>query len=201
MPVGAGALSKPERLDSAGIRNMRPGAELDEITLFIEGYLLALAGVLADKFDFVRLVPALHELHGFLRVELEAFERQLFLDYFFHLCFDIAQVFRGKGPVDIEIVVETVVYRGPDGELDLGIHALYGLSENVRRGMVKSAAAFLVVESQYFERAVALERSTQVAYLTVDLRGASGLVKTRSQAFRDVQRCGAGLILALLSAF
>ena len=152
------------------------------------------------KLHFVGLVPVLHELNGLSRRQLEAFERQRFLNYLLHLGLDTAKVFGGKRLVDIEIVIESVVYCGPDGKFRLWIQAFYRLGEDVRSSMVEGTAALFVVESQYFERAVAFERSAQVAHLSVYFCRTGRFVQAGPETLGDVERGRAAGVFAFLSA-
>ncbi len=61
----------------------------------------------------------------------------------------------GEGGGGVEVVVEAVVDGGADGQLDLGVQALHGLSQNVRAGMPVSLAVFFVFKGvQVFFRHV-----------------------------------------------
>ena len=183
-PVCAGAGGQLERLDARGVGDMRACAELIELALAEERYLLALAGVLFDKLDFVGLALLLHHCDGIVGVELVSLERQSLFDYLLHLRLDFLENLGSERHIDIEVIIEAVVYSGAYRELRLGIKALDSLSEDVRSGMSERALSVVIVKSKNFELAVFVYRGAKILDLAVDAADARRLIESHAEALR-----------------
>jgi len=135
-PVGAAALRQLDgiALDAAGGVEVRARAEVGELTLTVE----ADDGVLrqvVDELHLIGLLLLLHELDGFLARQLEPLELQLFLADLAHLGFEGIEMLLREIERGVEVVVESVVDRGTDGQLDIRIEALDSLRQHMRAGM------------------------------------------------------------------
>ena len=127
---------------------MGAGAEVDELTLTIEGKGVALCGVLGDQFQLIRLVPFLHELFAFFGGEEEPLDGGFFLDDLLHFRFQGSQIFGGEGLLHVEIVVEAAVDGGADGQLGFGKEALHGLRQKVGGRVPEGLLSVEIVEGQ-----------------------------------------------------
>ena len=99
---------------------MRAGAEVGELALGVEGD-VRVGGQVVDELDLVRLVLFLHVFDSFLARQLKALELQLFLADLAHFGLDGIEMLLGKVERGVKVVVEAVVDRRADGELDLRI--------------------------------------------------------------------------------
>ena len=146
-PVRAGAVHQLDgvALDAAGAVQVGACAQIHKLALLVEAY----GGVLGQvvyQLDLVRLIALLHELERLVAGQLEALDGQLLLAYLAHLGLELFKDLRREGHVGIDVVVETVVNRGTDGQLCLGVQALYRLGEDVAGGMTVGVAVFLVLK-------------------------------------------------------
>ena len=149
-PVGAAALRQLDSvaLDAAGGGEVRAGAEVGELALGVEGD-VRVGGQVVDELDLVRLVLFLHVFDSFLARQLKALELQLFLADLAHFGLDGIEMLLGKVERGVKVVVEAVVDRRADGELDLRIQALDGLRHHVGTGVPVRLAILRVFECEF----------------------------------------------------
>ena len=119
------------RADLAGVRDVRPAAEVDEITGFVKGDLRILRDV-GQTFEFVGLSGFGKHLLRIGPVHLRAFKRQLAADQLLHRLFDRLQVLGDQPVLHIEVVIKTVLGGGPDIELRIGVKLLHRRRHHVR---------------------------------------------------------------------
>ena len=163
-PVRRGGAHQLERRDPLGGRQVRAaaqvaprdvavatdvvvdgelaGADLDAGAL---GDVLGVARALeADQLDLVRLVLELGD-----RVVVggdTAGEPLALLDDLAHRGLDLLEVRGVEGGLDVEVVVEAVLHRGPDPELGVGEELLDGLGHHVRGGVPQDVVAVGAVD-------------------------------------------------------
>ena len=149
-PVGTGDVEQLDRLDDRGIAQVRTATQVGEGTVLVErdGAVLKVA----DQFALV--------LVAFFRIFLERVRfRDVRADEVLaaagqlkHLVFDFLQVGFHELPVaQIHIVIETVLDRRADTELDAGIQRFERFGHQVARGVPESGfrlAVFPFVEFQ-----------------------------------------------------
>ena len=122
---------------------MRAGAEVGELALPVETDDGVLGQVLYEL-DLVGLALLLHELDGLGAGQLEALDGQLLLADLAHLSFDLLQHLGSEGDVGVDVVIEPVLNGRADGQLALGVQALYRLGEDMAGGVAVGVAVFLV---------------------------------------------------------
>ena len=127
---------------------MRAGAEVGELALGVEGD-VRVGGQVVDELDLVRLVLFLHVFDSFLARQLKALELQLFLADLAHFGLDGIEMLLGKVERGVKVVVEAVVDRRADGELDFGPQALDGLRHHVGTGVPVRLAILRVFECEF----------------------------------------------------
>ena len=181
-PVCAGAGGQLECLDARSVGDVGACAELIELALAEERYLLALACVLLNKLDFVGLALLLHHCDGIVGVV--SLEWQSLFDYLLHLRLDLLENLRSERHIDIEIIIEAVVYSGAYRELSLGIETLDSLGKDVRSGMSERALSVVIVKSKNFELAVFVYRDAKILDLAVDAADARRLIESHAEALR-----------------
>ena len=147
----------------------------------------------------VRLALFLEELNSFLGRHGELLEPYALLDYLLHFRFDLGESFRGKRFGGVKVIIEPVVYRGAYRKLCFGEKALYRLRENVARGVVERSLTLLGVKRKEFYGAAVCKRCAQIAYLSVNLRGARRLCL--AELSRRVKRGQRSLELLYLAVF
>ena len=149
-PIRAAALRQLDgvALDAAGGVEMRAGAEVGELTLSVEGD-VRVGRQVVDELDLVRLVLLLHVADGLLTRQLKALELQLFLADLAHLGLDGVEMLLRKVERRVKVVIEAVVDRRADGELDLRVQTLDGLRHHMRTGVPVRLAILRVFKREF----------------------------------------------------
>src|SRR5437879_5253388 len=124
--VSARHAGELERADVSRAHDMRPGAKVDEIAVAIKRDFL----VRRNVFDDVDLVFAwliaiaqrgkptfLSHLERFVARNFHALERMVCVDLLFHFRLDFLEIVGRDAVGKIDIVIKTVLYRRPGGEL------------------------------------------------------------------------------------
>ena len=101
-------------------------------------------------------------------------------DDLLHFLFDLNQIFRSEG-LCVKVVIEAVFNGGADGELCLGMHALYSLSKDMGAGVAHCPAAVGVIKGEELEAVVAMDGAESVCALTVYLCGKGSLAQARAK--------------------
>ena len=110
---------------------------------------MRVGGQVVDELDLVRLVLFLHVFDSFLARQLKALELQLFLADLAHLGLDGVEMFLREVERGVEVIVEAVVDRRADGELDFGPQALDGLRHDVGTGVPVRLAVLRVFKREF----------------------------------------------------
>lgn len=92
-----------------------------------------------DQFDLEGLALVGEHLLGAVARPLFLGEGRILGDDLAHLLFDRGEVFRREWLIAEEVVIETVVDHGTDGDLRAGPQRLHGLGKHVR-GIVPGSA-------------------------------------------------------------
>jgi hypothetical protein len=69
-----------------------------------------------------------------------------------HALFDHFQIFRGEGTRQVKIIIETILNRGPDGELTVGEHLQDCLGHDMRRRVADAVKIAVFVSFLLFFR-------------------------------------------------
>ena len=180
-PVSACQRRQLETLHLAGGREMGPCAQVREIALRVEADLLSLGNV-GKQFHFVTLLGLLDELLRVLAAHGAAHDGHVRLDDALHLGFDLVEVRLRDRRLELEVVVKTVLHRGPYGELYGGINVPHRLRQDVRTGVTVGEPPLFVLERENLEGAVAVDDFVHGHELSVRLRHERGA----RQPFADV---------------
>ncbi|MPM92860.1 hypothetical protein SDC9_139996 [bioreactor metagenome] len=192
-PVGAGGAGQLDGADGAGAHQMRPGAEVGKVALTEERQLFALACVLFQQLQLIRLVFFQHA--GFVCRQQKLLDGFVFFDDLFHFGLNFFKVFGRKRGGNVEIVIKTAVDGRPDGQLGLREQMPHGLCQHVAGRMPKRLFAVFIVKGQNFKVAVLLQRGAQVDDLAVYLAAGGSLVQPGAQRFCNL--CNRGALLKL----
>src|ERR1039457_3748728 len=128
--VGAGHGGELEGADVAGAHRVRPGAQVNEVAVLEIRNRLALG----NRFEIADLElartfrtlaqsaepSALRILHGVFARDDNFLKDVVRLDLLFHLLLDVRKIFGRDAMLEVNVVVETVFYRRPGGELSVG---------------------------------------------------------------------------------
>ena len=129
-PVGARDPHQFDGADLAGIFHMRPGAEVRERPVDVEGDFLAL-GEVVDQFDLVRLI--LEEGARLVAGDDFLNEGRLRGDALLHAVLDGGEIVRRQRARQVEVVVEAVRDRRADGEFGVREDGEHRLGHHMRR--------------------------------------------------------------------
>ena len=180
-PVCGGGTLNLERLDVAGVRQMRAAAQVlpDHIAVTVDvvveaqflaadfsgSFRIEVGLLVLDKLELVRLIGLFGE--GFLLGHHAAAEGLGGLDDALHALFDLFEILRSERGVHIEIVVEAVLDDRSDAEFGVRTDFLYGLGHDVGRGVAHDGHAVLAIEGDGLHNVAVVQLGVEVARFAV----------------------------------
>lgn len=182
-PVGAGHLHQLEDLELARGRHVRATAQVDEIAFAVQADFL----IFRNRGDDLRLVLLAHGLEQLDGVVAPPdFARDLFVLFgqFGHPFLDGDEVFRRKGTLVGEVVVEPVFDDRADRDLGLRVQLLDGIGQQVRRRVADHVEAVRILVRDDGQVNVLLDPEARVDQLPVNAAGQRGLGQARADALR-----------------
>ena len=169
-PVRAGEPGQLERLDRARVLQVRPAAEIGEVALRVERD-RPVRGV--DQLRLVRLALCVEASPRSLAIDLDTLPgtslRELALD----LRLDRGEIVLADRLRELEVVVEPVLDRRPDRDLDSWVETTDSLGEQMRGRVAedcKRVGVVSIARRQELEPCSRGKRKPQVAHLAVDPR-------------------------------
>ena len=166
-PVGAGERGQLDRLDRLRVLQVRAAAEVGELALRVEGD-VALGRV--DELDLVALALGLEAPLRLLGRDLLALPAAALLQLALDLRLDLLEVLLADRLGELEVVVEAVLDRRPDRDLDARIEPADGLGEQVRGRVAQHGERVRVARvarGQDLDRLAVGERQAQVLDVAV----------------------------------
>ena len=166
-PVRAGEAGELERLDRLRVLEVRAAAEVGEVALRVERDRLVRR---VDELDLVRLVLLLEPGPRLVAADLASLPRAPLGELAVDLLLDPGEIVFHDRLGELEVVVEAVLDRRADGDLDAGVEAADGLGEQVRarvaqhRQRVRIAR---VARGQDLDLLPVVERKAEVADVAV----------------------------------
>ena len=163
-PVRAGEPGELHRLDRLRVLQVRSTAEVSEVALGIERD-LPVGGV--DELDLVRLALLLEARLRLVARNLLARPFAPFLQLAVQLGLDPLELLLVQGLREVEVVVEPVLDRGPDGDLHAGVQATHCLGQQMRGRMpkhVERVRVARVARREDLDRLSVFERLPQVLH-------------------------------------
>jgi hypothetical protein len=166
-PVRAREPGQLQGLDRTGVLQVRPTAEVGEVPLRVQRD-RALGAV--DELDLVGLVLLLEPRPGVVARDLLPRPFAAFLELPLDLLLDPLEVVLLDRVREVEVVVEAVVDRRADRDLDARVQAAHGLGEQVRgrvpqhRERVRVAP---VARGEDLDRLAVVERQPEVLHTPV----------------------------------
>ena len=142
--VGAGDVSELEGPDVAGAHDVRAGAEIGKVPVFVQGDDFALGDALDDIAFELRgfgtlgqggEASLLRKGDGVVAGNLGALKRVVRLDLLFHLLLEAGEILRGNAVRKFDVVIKTVLHRRTGGKLRLGPDFQDGRGQHVRGGV------------------------------------------------------------------
>ena len=173
LPVSAGALRQPERLDGAGRKQVRSCAQVGELALPVKADDFALRQFL-NQLHLVRLVVFLHERDRFGAGQFKALDLLVLLDDLLHLRLNIVKDIGREGNIAVKVIVEAVLDGGTDGQLGFRIQTLDRLRQDMRSCVAENVLPVLVREGQQLDVCVSVQHLRQRAELAVHVRSQYG---------------------------
>ncbi len=141
-PVSSSQPGKSEGPNPAGVRNVRPGAEIDKFTLLVkrDGLIFRQVG---DELALVRLVPFFIKSERLFPAELAPLERQLLSDNLFHFLLYFPEILRRNGLLKFKIVVETLLDSRTDPQPGSGVKPFHRLRQDMAGAVTVDPGPFL----------------------------------------------------------
>ena len=180
-PVRGGGTFDLERLDVAGVRQMRATAQIlpDHIAVAVDivveaqflltdlgcGSRIQMRFLVLDELDLIRLI-------GFLGQRLllshhATAEGLRGLDDALHALFDVLQILRREGLLNIEIVIEAVLDHGTYAKLGIGIDLLHGLGHDMGCRVTHDRDAVFGIKGDAFNGVAVGKRRIQIARFAI----------------------------------
>ncbi len=165
-PVGPGDPQEFYRLDLAGIRQMRPAAEIGESTGFIKGDLPVFQFINEFKFILVSFFSEITD--GFILAHFPAAEGLFFPGELQHAVFDLFKIrIRNLVVTKVDIIIKAVLNIRPDPEFYPGVELLYGFCHQVGTGMPHRGFAFIVIPGQQTQPGIFIDREQGIHDLPI----------------------------------
>ncbi len=167
-PVSAACAKELERGHPSGIGQVRPPAQVNEVSLAVDRYLLALRSKFIDKLYLVRFVP--EQLFRFVDRKVLAGDGHFLLDDAAHLVLYLLQgilVHR----VHQEVVIESLLDGRPDTELRAGAQALHGLRQHMRGAVAENIEGLAVTGRVELHGSVGGNGRGKITQLAIHLNG------------------------------
>jgi hypothetical protein len=166
-PVGPGEPGQFDRLDRAGILQVRSAAEIGEVALGVQR---DVAFGRIDQLDLVVLITREEALPRLLSRDLFTLPLTSLSKFSPNLFFDARKIVLADRLRELEVVVEAVLDRRPDRDLHAGVEAANRLGEQVRRRVAEHGERVrivLVARGQDLDVLSLLERQAQVLHPAV----------------------------------
>jgi len=122
------------------MRQMRTAAEINKTTLFVERHIGFRK--LPEELHFVCFATLFEKFDGFLACHLPAVKGQPLGHDLRNPGLDSCQVFLGKRPIDVKIVIEAIFDGRPNGYLRLRKQPLDRLSHDMRGAVAQDLEAY-----------------------------------------------------------
>ena len=189
LPVGVGGAQQLERLEPAGRRYVRPCTEIDERVPILDrvaGHLALALGLFVDQLHLEWLATVAKELLRLLARHHLPLVGEILPRELAHLLLDRLEIFGYKRTGHDEVVVEAVLYGGPDATLDARKQIRDGGGEQMRRAVSVEAQRFRAVRRHHPDLRVPFEWKRQIDQAVVHHRGHRGLGEAWRDRSRDV---------------
>ena len=156
---------------------MRPSAQIQELTLPVEGQGGIIRESPLDMFDLVLLPQVATDFHSIVAWFLKSFERLIQLDDLRHLFFDVGKIILSERMLEIKVIVESTINGRTKGELHAVKEAHYGPSHDVGTTVSHHPESFSILLGEDSESDGPLlgQAIVEANDLTVDFRGNGGL--------------------------
>jgi hypothetical protein len=163
-PVGAGEPRQLDRLDRLRVLQVGSAAEVGEVALRVDG---DRGFGVVDELDLVILALLGEVALCLLRGDLASLPRAPFRELAPDLLLDAFEGVLRDRLGELEVVVEAVLDRRPDRDLDPGVEATHGLRQQVRGGVPQHGERVrivLVACGQDLDLLAVLERQAHVLH-------------------------------------
>ena len=166
---------------------MGPAAQVGEAAVGVEG-----DGTVLETSDEVALVLVAFlsiGVHGLGLGYFLAYEMLFLAGQLYHLVLDLLEVRVGDGPVpQIHVIVESVLDRRSDTELDAGVKEFQCLGHKVGRRVPERGLGLLILPFMQLELTALIKGKLKVYYLSVERCRKHLACETRRYLLRDLIR-------------
>ncbi len=197
-PVRTGNAGQFECFQEAGIRHVRAAAHVHVFFVVIQTHRL-LVGHIVDQAQLVILTSRREDLDDFGSRRHLLDDVVVLVDQLGHTLLDGRHVFRGKGTINGDVVIETLIDDRTDYHLGVRIQLLYRMTDQMRAGVANDLQPLLILRRDDLQRSIALDQITGVDQLAVDLASQGRLRKARADGLSDLSH-GNGMIERTLTA-
>ncbi len=139
-----------------------------------------------DQLELVRLIGQL--CSRLVLGDDPASEALARLDDLLHALLEALDVFRGERCLNVEVVVEAVLDRGPDAELGALEGVLHRLGKHVGTRVTQHIKPIRRVDGDWFDQVAVIEHLGEVAQLSVDASYDDGSIASEEVGGRGSRR-------------
>src|SRR5690606_11018262 len=185
-PVGAGNPGQLERLEEAGIGHVRTAAHVHVLFMEVQAHGLLVRHVV-DQTQLVLLTTGLEQLDdlGARRHLLD--DVVVLVDQLGHALLDGRHVFRSKGSIDGDVVIEAFNDDRADHQLGSGIQLLNRMPNQVSTGVADDFQPLFVLRRDDLQGGIGIDHVTGIDLPAVYLASKRGLGQARTNGLSDFQ--------------
>ena len=191
-PVGTGEMRQLEGLDRARVLQVGTAAEVREVVLRVRRQWLVDREIV-DQLDLVLLVLIDEALTHRVAVDRRAFEGVLLLEDATHLVLEPHEVGLTNLLGKVEVVIEAVVDRRTNRDLDAREDVAGGFGQDMGCGVPQDRQCLFVTDAQDLDGYTVRQWQSQILDLAVDLDGGRDLRQALANRAGTVQTCRAVL--------
>ena len=128
---------------------MRSGAQVYKVALLIERNHCVLRQIV-DQLNFVRLVSFFHILDGLSPWQFKSFKGIICLYDLLHLFLDLIEIFFSEFVFRVKVIIKSVIYGRPYGQLGVRPEMFYGLGHYMRRRVAIIMSYLFIFPIKFF---------------------------------------------------
>ena len=184
-PVGTGDTGQLERFQKARVRHVRAAAHVDIFFVVVEAHGLFVRHIL-NQTQLVLLTTGLEHLDDLITRGHLFNHVVIGVDQLGHTLFDGGHVFRRKGALKGDVVIEAVIDNRTNNHLGARIQLLDCMTHQVSTGVTNDFDPFLVLGGNDLQGRVLLDQITGVDQTPIDFAGNGCLGKAGTNGLRNV---------------
>jgi len=167
-PIGAGQAQQLEGFpQSPGRRQVRTTTQINPVTLTVHGDFVV-RGQFIDPFRFEALPLLFEEGSNLIPGPDLAHDVYIAVDDVLHAGFDGFEILRGERLIAVEVVIETFLGRGAEGDLRAGEQLLDRHGQHMGGVMTDQVQRAFVLAADQFQLRILFDWAVQIPFLAVD---------------------------------